>query len=344
MKTTTNNDGHDTTGQQVEKSFKKWLNDRIDERESSVAMLTTEDLEDIYSLTLDLREVELGSTEFLKITNKLKRNQRYLAVEDSWEAFLAAVRPDAMTPDDRTPIPATDLASDTATKAVDCGAVAPCAATVAQPAAKKKKTSAREQTPKQVAQESSAAKSAEGSEYWATRINQQLKTSVASLIAAGKELLEAKARLRHGEWTQMFDAGLITMSLREAQKLMQVAGHPVLSNSPNWAHLPTSHHALTALSRIPAADLEVVIKEQKVSPATTIQEAEEIAKQVLGETKATTGSGEQAPTFDVEKAVAHCFKTINKALEDAGDQHRENFVAELVAAVDALCTSQERAG
>ncbi len=175
-------------------------------------------------------------------------------------------------------------------------------------------------------------------EFWAQKIAQLTGRTVGAFVELGRVLLEAKDAIPHGGWLALFENGLTSLSLREAEKLMKIAGHPVLSNSANWSNLPGAQQALLALSRLSPTDLEIAIEEQKVKPTTTIHQAEEVVAEVMG-TEDRKSVSTEPPVFDAAKAVARCLKPINKAIEAAGEKHRDDFLDEMVAAIDGLRAS-----
>ncbi len=99
----------------------------------------------------------------------------------------------------------------------------------------------------------------------------QHRKGVEALIGIGTVLLEAKAKLEHGTFTDMVENDL-PFGPRQAQYLMAIAGHPVLANPKHTSLLPAAQGTLYALSRIPASDLEKAIDKGLIRPE--IQRAE----------------------------------------------------------------------
>jgi hypothetical protein len=114
---------------------------------------------------------------------------------------------------------------------------------------------------------------------WATRINDHLDAAVAAIIATGRELVAAKAALKHGDWERMFTghpravADPVRLSVNTAQRLMAIANHPVLSKAAHGQCLPSSWRTLYELTKLPERELERALDEGEITPETTREEA-----------------------------------------------------------------------
>jgi hypothetical protein len=106
---------------------------------------------------------------------------------------------------------------------------------------------------------------------WAERIRPHLTGAVGSIIAAGRELIEAKAALPHGQFGPLL--AQLGLSPQHAQRFMRVADHPVLSNASPGRHLPASVTVLDELTRVPDEDLADALDRGVVGPSTTREEA-----------------------------------------------------------------------
>ena len=84
---------------------------------------------------------------------------------------------------------------------------------------------------------------------WLERISATWRKSVEAIVETGRLLVEAKAAVSHGEWGDLIEQ--LPFSHRTANYLMQIAAHPVLSNSQTSASLPATWTALAELARIP---------------------------------------------------------------------------------------------
>jgi len=108
-----------------------------------------------------------------------------------------------------------------------------------------------------------------------------LKKSVEGIIEAGNVLIRAKRQLKYGqgeEWivrTLRFGerARNGKANIREAQELMLLARHPVISDPEHFRALPPRSRTLTELSQIPDDDLRELIASGVVHRGLTRKEA-----------------------------------------------------------------------
>ena len=110
---------------------------------------------------------------------------------------------------------------------------------------------------------------------WADKIRPHITGAVEHIIAAGRELLAAKGSLPHGQFGPLLAE--LDITARTAQRFMEIARHPVISNPTHASHLPTAWTVLFELTKVPADVLEDAISTGVVSPATTRGEAEKVA-------------------------------------------------------------------
>jgi Protein of unknown function (DUF3102) len=116
---------------------------------------------------------------------------------------------------------------------------------------------------------------------YAAKINTCWRQSVESIIEAGRILLQAKEDLPHGEFGRMINE-LLTFGPRTAQKLMEIARHPVISNATHVTHLPASWSTLYALTELPEEAIEELITTHRIHPDLERSDVAEIQKE-LGE-------------------------------------------------------------
>jgi hypothetical protein len=114
--------------------------------------------------------------------------------------------------------------------------------------------------------------------YWAERINHAVEKTARAVVNTGQELIAAQAKLKHGEWLEMFNTGQVKLKLRAAQKFMQVANNPALAKAANLPLLPPSPTALVALSKLPPEVVEAGIKDGQISPGMSIADAAKFVK------------------------------------------------------------------
>ncbi len=116
------------------------------------------------------------------------------------------------------------------------------------------------------------------------RFRNALKQSVAGIIEAGRVLIEAKKELPHGQFTDWVDrklrfgaptkTGSREANIRQAEMLMLLARHEVISKSCHWHALPPSIRTLYELTQIrPEQRLLKLIASRRVHAGTTREEA-----------------------------------------------------------------------
>lgn len=105
---------------------------------------------------------------------------------------------------------------------------------------------------------------------WADVIKADLSSAVEGIVSAGRNLIAAKADVRHGEWLPMLKQ--IGISQSAAKRLMSIADNPAIANRPTLGDLPSSLVALAELSRLPAEDIESGIASGAITPDMTISQ------------------------------------------------------------------------
>ena len=107
----------------------------------------------------------------------------------------------------------------------------------------------------------------------AQSIKGHLGRAVEGIVNAGRELVEAKSEVAHGEWLPMLDE--IGISQQDANMYMRIAEN---LKSRNFRDLPASPTALLALSRMDPDDIEAGIESGAISPKMTIKQARDYAQ------------------------------------------------------------------
>jgi Protein of unknown function (DUF3102) len=99
------------------------------------------------------------------------------------------------------------------------------------------------------------------------RITAAWQNTVHNIIETGRLLIEAKDDIGYGGFQEMIRAEL-PFGPNTAQRLMQIAENPVLSNAAHAPLLPASWMTLYELAKLPKAgvDLEVLIEERAIHP------------------------------------------------------------------------------
>jgi Protein of unknown function (DUF3102) len=99
------------------------------------------------------------------------------------------------------------------------------------------------------------------------RITAAWQNTVHNIIETGRLLIEAKDDIGYGGFQEMIRAEL-PFGPNTAQRLMQIAENPVLSNAAHVPILPASWGTLYELAKLPrhGIDLEVLIEERAIHP------------------------------------------------------------------------------
>ncbi|MCU0923939.1 MAG: DUF3102 domain-containing protein [Burkholderiaceae bacterium] len=137
-------------------------------------------------------------------------------------------------------------------------------------------------------------------EFWADRITKSYAGGVESVIKTGRDLLEAKARLPHGEWGRMTGQTtgepMLPFSPQTAQKMMAVARCGPLSNAAHGRHLPSSWRTLAVLTQLPDPVLEKHIADGVVHAELERKVAEDLVREYQAQMVTTgTYTGHPAP-------------------------------------------------
>lgn len=106
---------------------------------------------------------------------------------------------------------------------------------------------------------------------WAVSINAAYSRTVESIIAVGRELIDAKAALNHGAFEKMVRTKL-TFGERTAQRLMSIAACERLCAPDNRHLLPSSISSLYELSRIEPDVWNSMLQHRAIKPEATASE------------------------------------------------------------------------
>jgi hypothetical protein len=101
-------------------------------------------------------------------------------------------------------------------------------------------------------------------EEWADRISAAWRKVATHTIETGRLLIEAKGELAHGEWLEMRKRLPFGRSVTE--RLMAIAGHPVLAKTDHGPLLPASYQTLYALTKVPEPRLLAAIADGTITP------------------------------------------------------------------------------
>lgn len=137
---------------------------------------------------------------------------------------------------------------------------------------------------------------------YAARIQQTMSRTVEAILDTGKILCEAKAKLKHGEWTLMIENDL-PFTARTIQRLMAITHDPRLSNPTHVSLLPPSWGTLYQLSQLHDDEFERGIQEGLIRPDMKRSEVKRLHS-VPGHVAAAAASGATVPTEQVTGVVA----------------------------------------
>lgn len=110
----------------------------------------------------------------------------------------------------------------------------------------------------------------------AQSIKGHLGRAVEGIVSAGRELVEAKAEVAHGEWLPLLEETGIDQGT--ARRLMSIGRNPAISNRGNCHDFPAAIRALYELSRMDPDDIDHGIETGRITPDMTIREAREYAQ------------------------------------------------------------------
>lgn len=113
-------------------------------------------------------------------------------------------------------------------------------------------------------------------EHAAEYVSEPWRRGVESFIQTGQRLIEAKARVGHGNWLPTLD--LLPFDHTVAKRLMQVAGNPAISNSAHAHYLPRDYTTLATLASLPEGQITQAIQSGDITPKTTRKQASELVK------------------------------------------------------------------
>lgn len=170
------------------------------------------------------------------------------------------------------------------------------------------------------------------SSEWAEVIKGDLGRAVEGIVAAGRNLIAAKADVAHGEWLPMLEE--IGISEAEASRLRSIA--VAASNLPSLEGLPKSVSALYELSRMDPDDIEAGVESGAISPKTTIKEARELATAGQGPSKSADDDKEPAIVVLINDLRGPWRKGITRAAKTMTPKARAYVIEALEGALNDI--------
>jgi hypothetical protein len=108
--------------------------------------------------------------------------------------------------------------------------------------------------------------------FFENAISGEWRKQVASIVATGKWLLQAKEELNDHDFATL----KLPFSVRVSQMLRQIASNPVLSDPAKFTSLPPSWFTLALLARLPDQRLRAMIADGRIHPKLQQTEAREL--------------------------------------------------------------------
>jgi hypothetical protein len=119
--------------------------------------------------------------------------------------------------------------------------------------------------------------------YWHDRIRPNIEAGNAAAVVAierwvlaGRDLIEAKSSVAHGQWLPLLER--LGISTQDANRLASIASNPLLANSRRGGNLPSGVNVLAELAKVEPTILEDAIESGTVTTTTTKTEAREYAR------------------------------------------------------------------
>lgn len=110
-------------------------------------------------------------------------------------------------------------------------------------------------------------------EVWAGRIREAYGQTVEAVFQVGRELIQAKKELPHGEFMVMVGKEL-PFSVDAAERFMAISQSPNFNNPNNVRNLPNSWGTLYQLRRLDPAAFAAAVDAGKIHPEMTRADAE----------------------------------------------------------------------
>jgi hypothetical protein len=116
-------------------------------------------------------------------------------------------------------------------------------------------------------------------EYWAPRITAEWRKSVEGVLGAGLQLIAAKKSCKHGDFLRLFKghdnavSEPVPFGEDNAEKIMAIASHGVLSNSAHVRNLPQAFSTLYELTKLDDEQIIAGIKAGDITAEMTRADA-----------------------------------------------------------------------
>ena len=116
-------------------------------------------------------------------------------------------------------------------------------------------------------------------DQYAVRISAAWSKTIGGILDVGNALIEAKAELRFGHFEHLVKERC-PFRWRTANYLMEIARHPVISNSQHAANLPASWATLAELAKFEPRELRLAISNHMFKPDIRRKDIPELHRRV----------------------------------------------------------------
>jgi hypothetical protein len=103
-------------------------------------------------------------------------------------------------------------------------------------------------------------------EKWVTRISTAWRENLTSIFETGNLLEAAKAELKHGEWTAMFQNGELPFDKKTAERLIAISTSDNVRNGAISPHLPIAWTVLYELTKLTDEQFANGIESRAINP------------------------------------------------------------------------------
>jgi Protein of unknown function (DUF3102) len=115
----------------------------------------------------------------------------------------------------------------------------------------------------------------------AKQIAAEWRNAAASIIETGRLLIKAQKKVGYGHWGDF--VAKLPFGDRTANRLMEIARHPVLSNPTHVSKLPPSWGTLHRLTSLPDRELKQFLSNGTVNSETQRKDVDQLCLQVRDE-------------------------------------------------------------
>jgi hypothetical protein len=120
---------------------------------------------------------------------------------------------------------------------------------------------------------------------WVTEICRLFAQGKTSTLRLAHTVYSGKAKLRRGEWEQLWRSGTMPFSKTKGKMLVKIGqtfGGPNLANGQMFDHLPGEWSILHQLARLDLPTIKELIERQSIHPDLTFNQAKELVSSILG--------------------------------------------------------------